>query len=166
MNSHTNFNKWRGDINMSYWYFIVPIFNFTVFAFLIYFLLKVHKLNGKAKKVKRNIYIVILVVFIFVGGFFSWRFTEIAIYPHIMINGQTFIWKGHHYAQDNSFSVNDVPLSFNLKKVAYEKLDGTTYANNLLHYVFFPYTLYEDKKNSKVLWVIGLMDYEKFDRID
>jgi hypothetical protein len=112
--------------------------------------------------------VLLTIAVIFIGGFFSWRFTEIALYPHIIINGGTFVWEGHHYAPTDDNSLDDAPKRSGLKKVAFEKIKGASYSDNLFLDIFSPYNLYEVKNDSKhnVLWVIGLMDFEKYVRVD
>lgn len=141
---------------MTLWYLIVPLLNLTVFLLLLRLLWGAHRSGAK---MKRNVLIAVLAGFLLIGGFFSWRFTDLAIYPHLTDTVSALSLQGHRYIRDNSFSDGDVPPFSGLKKVAYEERD-------LFNNIFFPTRIYEDKKDPRTLWEIGLMWYGKFDRID
>lgn len=147
---------------MYFEYLIVPMSILAGFVALFCCLLKYRRILTKTKKIMACF---ALLGFLFIGGFFSWRFTEIAIYPHIYINSLSFGWKGSQYTSSHSFFPDDMPPSKQLKPAAYIKNPNFTGAETLLQFVFFPDRLYEVKNQPDVLWEIGLMDEMKYDRV-
>jgi hypothetical protein len=143
-------------------YLIVPAACALIFGLLIFLLVHFKKTGRKFRFI---VTIPVTIAFLLIGGFLSWRFTEIALYPKITINGQAFVFEGHRYLPDNSYDPDDIPYG-HLTLVAFERSKGIPEAQNLLSYIFFPCGVYvqDNDPARRTIWERGLMFDAKFVR--
>ena len=143
-------------------YLAVPIICVLIFGLLLFLLVQFNRTKQKSRFI---VTIPITIAFFLIGGFLSWSFTEIALYPKITINGQPFVFEGHRYTPDNHYDSNKIPYA-RLKMVAFEKIRGMSDGENLFHFIFFPYKIYVEKNDPmhRVIWERGLMFDAKYDR--
>ena len=122
------------------------------------------------KKSKTTTYKVLVAVtgayLIIVTVFFSWRITDMTIYPKVIPNSDgTLIFEGNHYIADN---FDEFPYGKNIKRIATVEYSTDSKAIDFANSNFFPSRLFFESGDfeKKVLCERALMLELKYKKID